>query len=128
MLPALDSHIVLGQVDTALGDHAEAARHLAIALDGAAQHHFANVLADAVVACARLVSSASPADAARALSWAADIARLPQTSVSVRQDAVAIAGSPASNAPPRALDDLAREARAAIAALSPPRAVPARAR
>jgi tetratricopeptide (TPR) repeat protein len=123
MLPALDSHIVLAQAAVALGEYPEAARHLATALDGAREHHFANVLADAVVASARLVAAARPAQAARALAWAGDVARLPETSVSVREDARALGGDGPAAAAPRPLEELAREARAAVGALSAPRGV-----
>lgn len=129
MLPALDARIVLAQAAIDLGEPDEAAQHLAIALDGAREHHFANVLADAVVQSARLVALARPAEKARALAWAADIARLPEPSGAVREDAQAlVAGIAPPAQPPRPLEELAREARAAVAGLSAPRAVPAAAR
>ena len=122
MLPALDAHIVLSQAALALGEHEGAARHLVAALDGAARHHFANVLADAVVACARLVAAHSPTQAARARGWADDVARLPQTSVAVREEALRlveeIAAGGEGRAAPRPLHALVDEARAAVAALS----------
>ena len=122
MLPALDAHIVLAQAALALGEHEGAARHLVAALDGASRHHFANVLADAVVSCARLVAVGSPTQAARARGWAEDIARLPQTSVAVREEAQRvvdeIAPGAGSTAVPRPLHALVEEARAAVAALS----------
>lgn len=123
MLPALDAHIVLAQSDVALGDHADAARHLATALDGARDHHFANVVADAVVATARLIAAATPGEAADALAWASEIARLPDTSVSVRADAIALVGeSGGKGAATRTLDEVALEARAALATFSARRA------
>ena len=129
MLPALDARIVLAQAAIDLGEQDEAAQHLAIALDGARDHHFANVLADAIVQSARLVILALPAEKPRALAWAADVARLPEPSVAVREDAQAIvAGMEPPPQPARPLEDLAREARAAVAGLSAPRAVPAAAR
>jgi tetratricopeptide (TPR) repeat protein len=123
MLPALDAHIVLAQADIALGDHASAARHLATALDGAREHHFANVVADAVVATARLIAAATPAEAADALAWAGEIARMPETSVSVRGDAIALVGEAQGKVDAsRTLDEVALEARAALATLSARRA------
>jgi predicted ATPase/DNA-binding SARP family transcriptional activator len=129
MLPALDARIVLAQAAIALGEHAEAAQHLATALDGARENRFANVLADAIVATARLLAAARPQEKARALSWAADIARLPETSMAVRGDAEAlIAGSAWPSQPPRPIEELAGEARAGLVLLSAPRAVPAASR
>jgi predicted ATPase/DNA-binding SARP family transcriptional activator/tetratricopeptide (TPR) repeat protein len=131
MLPALDAHIVLGQAALALGEHNAAVHHVATAIDGAREHHFANVLADAIVTCARVVASLAPAKSADAISWAADVARLPETTALIRRDAERLLAdyAPAANdAPPRALDALAVEARAALAAISAPRAAAARAR
>jgi hypothetical protein len=122
MLPALDAHIVLAQAATALGEHPDAARHLAAAIDGASRHHFANVLADAVVSAARLVAAASPSQRARACAWAGDVARLPETSVAVRQDAQrvveAVAAAHVPRRAPRPLHELVQEAREAVAELS----------
>jgi predicted ATPase/DNA-binding SARP family transcriptional activator len=123
MLPALDAHIVLAQADTALGNHADAARHLATALDGAREHRFANVVADAVVAIARLITAATPGEADAATGWATEVARLPETSVSVRADALALVGEEAARcAATRTLEDVALVARAALATFSARRA------
>jgi predicted ATPase/DNA-binding SARP family transcriptional activator len=123
MLPALDSHIVLAQAALATGDLHEAARHLAAAIDGAREHNYANVLADAVVTSARVIGAAYPHEAARALGWAADVARLPETGVSVREEATALAAElPPPGLAPRSLEELAHEARTALAAFSAPRA------
>lgn len=130
-LPALDSHIVLAQAALDLGELPEAAQHLAAALDGARERHFANVLADAVVNAARLIAT-RPAERARAAAWARDIARLPDTSVSVRQDAealiAALGSAPAPTDAPRPLQELVAEVRAAIATLNAPRDAPVAAR
>jgi len=123
MLPALDAHIVLAQADVALGNHADAARHLATALDGAREHHFANVVADAVVAIARLITAATPGEADAAIGWATEVARLPETSVSVRADAIALVGEERPrSAATRTLEEVALEARAALATFSARRA------
>ena len=123
MLPALDAHIVLAQANMALGDCVDAARHLATALDGAREHHFANVVADAVVATAQLIAKATPAEAGEAIGWAAEVARMPETSVSIRADAIALVGEAATNgAVTRTLEEVALEARAALATFSARRA------
>jgi predicted ATPase/DNA-binding SARP family transcriptional activator len=123
MLPALDSHIVLAQAALATGELHEAARHLAAAIDGAREHRYANVLADAVVTSARVIASAYPHEADRALGWAGEVARLPETGVSVREEAAALAAELApTKAAPRSLEELAAEAREALAAFSAPRA------
>ena len=131
MLPALDSRIVLAQAALALGERDEAARHLVIALDGAREHNFTNVLADAIVASAHVVATQGPAAERRALSWAADVARLPATSVAVREDAQALLAQSSADfsaVPPRALDELANEARAALASPTVSRGLAAQAR
>ena len=115
MLPALDARVVLAQAAIALGEHEEAASHLAIALDRARERRFNNVLADAVVTAARLVAATSPAQAAKARAWAADVARMPDTTVGVREDAKRVAGEGGSaGADVRPLEELATEARRAL--------------
>ena len=132
MLPALDSHIVLAQAAIALGDHGEAAQHIVAAIDGAREHRFANVLADAVVAAARLVAATREAETARAASWASEVTRRAEISVSVREDAQALVAALAvaadAGTPPRPLEDIAHEARAAVGGISAPRAAPEPAR
>jgi hypothetical protein len=128
MLPALDARIVLAQAAIDLGEPDEAAQHLAIALDGAREHHFANVLADAVVQ-----SSASCARAAPRTRRGRSAGR--RTSHGCRSLGGGAGGRDGAGGrheppapPPRPLEELAREARAAVAGLSAPRAVPAAAR
>ncbi len=90
MLPALDARIVLAQASLALGASADAARHLVIALEGALQHQFTNVLADAVVSTARLALVALPKMRPVALGWVRVIAASEEISTSIRRDAAAL--------------------------------------
>ena len=123
MLPALDAHIVLAQAALDLGEHRAAVHHIATAIDGAREHRFSNVLADALVACARLVVALAPSRKRAALAWASEIARRPETTALVLRDAqqllaasdTAVAGADE----PRALEALATEAREALEKLSP---------
>ncbi|APV50552.1 hypothetical protein BWI17_13155 [Betaproteobacteria bacterium GR16-43] len=90
MLPALDARIVLAQAAIATGDPTEAARHLAFAFDGALQHRFPNVLADAVLVAARLLVARDPGEASRAHGWAHAVSQLQEVSITVRRDAQAL--------------------------------------
>jgi len=123
MLPALDARIVLAQAALALGDRASATRHLIAAFEGGKQHHFTNVLADAVIVAARMILEAGAPERERAYGWAHAVALLPGVSVTVRRDAEALqaelspAFSPAVRAAAgkRDLSDLVTEARGALA-------------
>ena len=122
MLPALDAHIVLGQAALALDERATAVHHIATAIDGASEHRFANVLADALIACARAIVTLAPAEALSALAWSDEIARRPDTTALVRRDAEELLASNGARAPgredPRGLEEIAREARALLARVS----------
>jgi predicted ATPase/DNA-binding SARP family transcriptional activator/predicted negative regulator of RcsB-dependent stress response len=123
MLPALDAHIVLGQAALALGEHRASIHHIATAIDGAREHRFANVLADALVACAKLLVETAPGEASAALAWTDEIARRAETTALVQRDAEAVlaaqAARPAGRGEPRALEAIAGEARELLARLSP---------
>jgi len=123
MLPALDAHIVLGQAALALGERAEAVDHIFTAIEGASEHRFANVLADALVTCGRVIVTLAPGEAPVALAWIDEIARRPDTTALVRRDAedllAAHAGRAAGRADPRGLEDIAREARALLLRVNP---------
>ncbi|MBL8523253.1 MAG: tetratricopeptide repeat protein [Betaproteobacteria bacterium] len=126
LLPAMDARIVLAQAATELGDVAEAARHLLIALDAAEKHQFINVLADAVLSTARLAVAAKPATRLDALSWVCEIAASDRVSTSIRSDAVKFVELHDELTPvqpvqaPRGLPALAAEARAALRDLNGP--------
>ena len=125
LLPAMDARIVLAQAATELGDNAEAAQHLVIALDAAEKHQFINVLADAILSSARLVLAAKPKKRKAALEWAREIVASNEVSASIRKDAAQFCESQEGDDAPvavkseakRSLSVLAVEARAAISKL-----------
>jgi len=125
LLPAMDARIVLAQAATELGDIADAAQHLVIALDAAEKHQFINVLADAILSSARLVLTAMPKKRKAALGWALEIVASNEVSASIRKDATVFCeahkddDSPVAMTPDakRSLSALAAEARAAVSRL-----------
>ncbi len=126
LLPAMDARIVLAQAATELGEHADAAQHLVIALDAAAKHQFINVLADAILSSTRLVLVALPKKRAEAISWADAIVASGEVSASIRKDAAELCESQRDDDPSRvsavagskkSLSVLAGEARAAVSML-----------
>ncbi|MBL8514883.1 MAG: tetratricopeptide repeat protein, partial [Betaproteobacteria bacterium] len=95
MLPALDARIVLAHAASVEGRWPEAVHHLLLAIDGARQHNYRNVLANAVLCAARLLRlSNAPRQGG---DWARHIAADTTIPENIRKDAHDFLGEISAN-------------------------------